>query len=58
MVHIKLAGTAKNSVKHLDDEVQGHFKFILLGPTKGNQLLGAKFGVPCVHVTLGTNVQI
>jgi hypothetical protein len=52
---IELAGTA-NSLVHLDDEVNAHFKFVILGCTKGNQILGAKFGVPCVPVTEGTNL--
>jgi hypothetical protein len=56
MVRIKLAGTA-NNVKHLDDEVNAHFKFIVLGRSKGNQLSGAKFGVPCVPVTEGTHLR-
>jgi hypothetical protein len=56
MVHIELAGTA-NSVKHLDAAVNPHFKFIVLGRTKGNQPSGAKFGVPCVLVTSGTNLR-
>jgi hypothetical protein len=46
MVRIELAGTA-NNVKHLNDAMNAHFKFIMLGRTKGNQLSGAKFGVPC-----------
>jgi hypothetical protein len=56
MLIIELPGTA-NSLKHLDDRVDPHFKFILLGRTKGNQLSGAKFGVPCVPVTAGTNLR-
>jgi hypothetical protein len=56
MLNIELAGTA-NNIKHLEDEVNPHFKFILLGRTKGNQLSGAKFGVPCVPVTKGTNIR-
>jgi hypothetical protein len=56
MLNIELAGTA-NSLTHLDDEVNPHFKFILLGRTKGNQLSGAKFGVPCVPITEGTNLR-
>jgi hypothetical protein len=51
-----LAGTA-NNVKHLNDAVNAHFKFILLGRTKGNQLSGATFGVPCVLVTKGTHLR-
>ena len=56
MMLIELAGTA-NSIKHLDALVNAHFKFILLGRTKGNQLSGAKFGVPCVPVMSGTNLR-
>ena len=56
MLQIKLAGTA-NSLTHLNDEVNAHFKFIVLGRTKGNQLSGAKFGVPCVPVTAGTHLR-
>lgn len=56
MVHIELAGTA-NSVKYLTSEVNAHFKFIILGQTKGNQLSGAKFGVPCVPTTAGTTLR-
>jgi hypothetical protein len=56
MMHIELAGTV-NSVKHLDNAVNAHFKFIVLGRTKGNQLSGAKFGVPCVPATSGTNLR-
>jgi hypothetical protein len=51
-----LAGTA-NSLRHLTDAVDAHFKFSILGQTKGNQLSGAKFGVPCVPVTKGTNLR-
>jgi hypothetical protein len=56
MLTIELAGTA-NSLSHLSDEVNPHFKFVLLGRTKGNQLSGAKFGVPCVPITEGTNLR-
>lgn len=56
MLNIELAGTA-NSIKHLGDLVNPHFKFVLLGRTKGNQLSGAKFGVPCVPITSGTNLR-
>jgi hypothetical protein len=56
MVRIELAGTA-NNVRHLNDAVNAHFKFMILGRTKGNHLSGAKFGVPCVPVTTGTNLR-
>jgi hypothetical protein len=54
MLQIELAGTA-SSLCHLDDKVNAHFKFIILGKTKGNLLSGAKFGIPCVPVMAGTN---
>jgi hypothetical protein len=56
MLNIELAGTA-NSIKHLGNSVNPHFKFVLMGRTKGNQLSGAKFGVPCVPITSGTNLR-
>jgi hypothetical protein len=42
---IKFAGTAK-SPKDLSDALP-HFVLIVLDQTKGNQLLGSKFGLPC-----------
>jgi hypothetical protein len=56
MVLIELAGT-DNSLSHLEDAINPHFKFMLLGKTKGNQLSGTKFGVPCVPITNGTHLR-
>jgi hypothetical protein len=56
MLLLELTGTT-NSLVHLDDEVNAHFKFVILGRTKGNQILSAKFGVPCLPVTEGTNLR-
>jgi hypothetical protein len=53
---IELAGTA-NSLVHLLDSKNAHFKFVISGRTKGDQTSGAKFGVPCVPVTEGTHLR-
>jgi hypothetical protein len=56
MLLIEYAGTAK-SVEKLNDPREPHFTFVVSGRTKGNQLSGAKFGVPCVGTTEGTHLQ-
>jgi hypothetical protein len=56
MLLIELAETA-NSLVHLTDVKQAHFVFVISGRTKGDQTSGAKFGVPCIPVTLGTHLQ-
>jgi hypothetical protein len=56
MLLIELAGTAK-SLKYLNDEKLAHFELVVLGRTKGNRLSGAKFGIPVVAVTIGTNLR-
>jgi hypothetical protein len=56
MLLIEIAGTA-NSLVHLLDSKNAHFKFIISGRTKGDQTSGAKFGVPCVPVTEGTHLR-
>jgi hypothetical protein len=56
MLLIELAGTA-NSLRFLEDSVASHFCFCILGRTKGNQLSGTKFEMPCVAITLGTNIR-
>jgi hypothetical protein len=53
---IELAGTA-NSLKHLEDTALPSYELMVLGTTKANRLSGAKFGVPCVAVTEGTNLR-
>jgi hypothetical protein len=45
MLLIEYAGTAA-SLKHLGDPVCPHVTLVVSGRTKGNQLGGAKFGVP------------
>ncbi|KAG7340358.1 hypothetical protein IV203_023901 [Nitzschia inconspicua] len=56
MLLIELAGTA-NSLVFLNDETTPHFCLKILGRTKGNQLSGANFDLPCVATTAGTNLR-
>jgi hypothetical protein len=56
MLIIELAGTA-NSLKYLEDPVLPSYELMVLGTTKANRLSGAKFGIPCVAVTEGTNLR-
>jgi hypothetical protein len=56
MLIIELAGT-RNSLVHLNEKIDPHFKFNILGRTKGNQMSGAEFKVPCVPITEGTGLQ-
>ena len=56
IVMVELVGTA-NSRKFLEDQKLAHFELMILGRTKGNRLSGAKFGIPCVAVTEGTNLR-
>jgi hypothetical protein len=53
---IEFAGTAK-SLKFLGDSEYPHFILVILGQTKGVQLAGAKFGIPCVATTEGTHMK-
>jgi hypothetical protein len=55
MILIERAGTI-NSLSHLEDE-EPWFKFVISGPTKGNQLSGSKFAVPIVGTTSGSHLQ-
>jgi hypothetical protein len=49
MLLIEFAGTS-NSLRHMNDSLP-HFVLVISGQTKGNQLSGSKFGIPCVSVT-------
>jgi hypothetical protein len=53
---VDLVGT-KKSLKNLSENDEGHFWLKILGRTKGNQLSGAEFNVPCVGVTEGTGLR-
>jgi hypothetical protein len=55
MLLIKLAGTA-NSLSHLLDVRQAHFVYVSSGRTKGDLMLQAKFGIPCVPITHWTHL--
>ena len=56
MLLIEYAGTAK-SLGNLLDPKEPHFTFVISSRTKGNQLSGAKLGVPCVGTTEGTHIR-
>jgi hypothetical protein len=56
MILIKFTGTAK-SLQHMADAKIPHFVMVVSGQTKGNQLSGLKFGIPCVGVTEGTHLR-
>jgi hypothetical protein len=57
MVRIEFAGTAKSADKFLGLEENPHFMFVVTGRSKGNQLSGAKFSVPCVATMEGTHLR-
>jgi hypothetical protein len=56
MLLIEFAGASK-SLRHLLDAELAHFVFHISGRTKGNQLSGAKFGLPCIGTTHGTDLR-
>ena len=55
MLLLELAGT-RNSLEGML-EGQGYFKVVLSGRTKGNQISGSKFSLPCVNITSGTGLE-
>jgi hypothetical protein len=57
MVRIEFAGTAKSTDKWLKRDVDPFFMLVVTGRSKGNQLSGAKFSVPCVKHTEGANLS-
>jgi hypothetical protein len=57
MLLIELAGTARKLEEFLTDSSCPHFVFVVSGKTKGNQLSGAKFGVPVAATTEGTHLM-
>jgi hypothetical protein len=60
IILIEFAGTSA-SLKFLQEELLGGdepwFKLAVSGRTKGNQLSGAKFTLPCVGTTQGSGLQ-
>jgi hypothetical protein len=57
MVRIEFAGTAKSIDKWLKRDMDPFFMLVVTGRSKGNQLSGAKFSVPCVKHTEGANLS-
>jgi hypothetical protein len=57
MVRIEFAGTAKSVDRWMSRAVDPFFMLVVTGRTKGNQLSGAKFSVPCVKITEGTSLR-
>ena len=58
MLLVDMLGTA-TSVQRLmrDAATDPHFKFIVIGRTKGVQQDGKKFGIPCVKITKATGLR-
>lgn len=55
MTKIEWKGTIE-SLGNLERPVDPFFVLLIAGQTKGNQVSGAKFGVPCIGRTEGTNL--
>jgi hypothetical protein len=53
---IEFAGT-KKSLQYLRAPTNPHFKLFITGRTKGNQISGSKFAIPCVTRTEGTGLE-
>jgi hypothetical protein len=56
MLLIEFSGTL-NTLKHIEDRLPPYFVFVISGPTKGNQPLRLKLGIPSVSVTEGTHLR-
>jgi hypothetical protein len=57
IVCIEFAGTAKSVTKWMQRNVDSFFMLVVTGRSKGNQLSGAKFSVPSMKHTEGTNLS-
>jgi hypothetical protein len=58
MLLVDMLGTATSVQKSMkDDAIDPHFKFIIIGRTKGVQQDGKKFAIPCVKVTRATGLR-
>jgi hypothetical protein len=57
MVRIEYAGTANSVEKWMSKGTDAYFMFVVSGRSKGNQVSGSKFSVPCVGTTEGTNLR-
>jgi hypothetical protein len=56
MVRIEYAGTTNSVEKWMSKGTGSYFMFVVSGRSKGNQVSGSKFSVPCVGTTEGTNL--
>jgi hypothetical protein len=58
MLLIDLFGTAKSVSQFMKrDSLDPHFKFVIIGRTKGVQENGHKFAIPCIRETQGTHLK-
>jgi hypothetical protein len=58
MLLIDLHGTAKSVAQHMKEtDSDPHFKFVMLGRTKGAQEDGHKFAIPCVKITQSAHLR-
>jgi hypothetical protein len=58
MLLIDMLGTATSVQRLMKDEASDpHFKFVIIGRTKGVQQDGKRFAIPCVKVTKGTGLR-
>jgi hypothetical protein len=58
MLLINLFRTTKSVIKFMKtDSPDPHFKFVILGRTKGAQEDGHKFAIPCVKEVTGTQLR-
>jgi hypothetical protein len=57
MVRIAFSGTVNSMSKWMDKGLYSYFMFVVSRRSKGNQISGSKFSVPCVAVTEGTNLR-
>jgi hypothetical protein len=58
MLLIDIFGTAKSAEKCMKkDSPDPHFKFVIIGRTKGIQEDGHKFAIPCVKESQGTHLR-
>jgi hypothetical protein len=58
MLLIDLFSTAKSVNQTMTKSTPGpHFKFVIIGRTKGIQEDGHKFAIPCVKETIGTHLR-
>jgi hypothetical protein len=58
MLLVDLFGTVKSATQFMKkDSVDPHFKFVIIGQTKGVQEDAHKFAIPCIRTTQGTHLR-